>query len=166
MRQAASLLGLGAVADETQATGDVTGMPSSGVVLLGAGDKNVSGGQNDIYIYSAAGGNVSIGDTGGHAQLAMGQIASTDVTLERPGGGNDLLIVDNVTGKTLTIVGQFAGGGVQNIAFSDGVSLSSDDIRGVLQMQAVAEASPRIDRSRSSEQEAALAEYGFTSIID
>jgi len=74
----------------------------------------------------------------------MTDIASTDVTLERPNGGNDLLIVDNTTGAVVTVAGHFAGRALANITFSDGVSYASGDIGGVL----VAELARYLSRRR------------------
>ncbi len=65
----------------------------------------------------------------------MQDIASTDVTLSRPNGNNDLVITDSVTGNTVTVRGEFSpwGSGVlQAITFDDSVSWSAAQVRQML----------------------------------
>ncbi len=43
--------------DEDSVTGSITGVPSNALIRLGTGDKSVTGGTNDLYVYSKAGGS-------------------------------------------------------------------------------------------------------------
>jgi Ca2+-binding RTX toxin-like protein len=152
-----------ALVDEGATTGAIGGVPSGAVVYLGTGDKSVSSGANDIFVYASTGGNDTISN-GGSARLVMTDIASTDVTLQRPNGGNDLLIVNNATGAVVTVAGQFAGRALANITFSDGVSYASGDISGVL----VAELARYLESSTDTfaAKQQVLATFGFVSVID
>jgi hypothetical protein len=115
--------------DESAATGVVSGaLPGSAVVFLGANDKSVTSGSGDIFVYASTEGNDTIAVNGAPSQLVMTDVASTDVTLERPNGGNDLLIVNNKTGAIVRIAGQFGTSGLPSIAFSDGVSLTPSSL--------------------------------------
>src|SRR5258707_9792811 len=60
-------------------------------------------------------------------------VASTDVTISRPNGGIDLVITNNVTGKTITVHGEYAHDGpLKTITFSDGVTWTYEQIRQML----------------------------------
>ncbi len=101
-------------------------------IVAGLGDKYLNGlSGNDTYIYTSAGGNDIIDDTGG--TLAMQDIASTGVTLSRPGPSNDVVLTVTATGKTLTLKNDFdpSFSGF-TISFSDGVTWSRDQIEQML----------------------------------
>jgi hypothetical protein len=157
-----SSLGM-ALVDEGATAGAIGGVPSGAVVYLGTGDKSVSSGTNDIFVYASTGGNDTISN-GSSARLAMTNIASTDVTLERPNGGTDLLIVNNATGAVVTVAGQFAGRALVNITFSDGVSYTGGDVSGVLVDEVVRYLESSTDSFAAKQ--TVLASYGFVSAID
>src|SRR5262249_33978127 len=76
-----------------------------------------------------------IDDGGSQSTLVMQDIAATAVTIDRPNGGNDLVITDTATGKTVKVVGEFSrwGWGVlQAITFADGVSWSQEQVKQML----------------------------------
>ncbi len=106
----------------------IYGFEGSGNVLVaGTGDRYLNGaGGYDTYVYSAAGGNVTIHDPENHSVLTMAGIASTDVEMFRAPNYWDLIINNIVTGKTVTVVGHFTyalTGTLRSIDFADGVSL-------------------------------------------
>jgi Ca2+-binding RTX toxin-like protein len=103
-------------------------------IVAGLGDKYLNGeGGNDTYIYTSAGGN-DVVDDGGPSTLVMQDIASTDVSVSRPDGGNSLVLRDIATAKTVTITnefGQWNNGGV-TVSFSDGVSWNESQFLDIL----------------------------------
>jgi hypothetical protein len=109
-QSAVGAIGFTSVLDETNETGTVALNSVNGVVFLGTGDKAISGGSGDIYVYNSAGGNDTIDDEHADAQLVLGGVASNEVAIERSNGGNDLVIVNSATGSTLTLTGYFSSG--------------------------------------------------------
>jgi hypothetical protein len=123
------------IIDATGQGSTVTGTSSNEVILAGAGNQTLAGGGGaDVYIYSAAAdGNDTIQAGGSQSGLILTDLARSDVTFSR--SGEDVLIAIASTGKTITIAGQLNGQGagtLQTIKFSDGTSLSSWDIAGVV----------------------------------
>src|SRR5262249_55920721 len=101
---ALALFGFTSFIDEGAAVGTVHGTGGDNVILTGTGDKTVQGGGGrDIYVYTSAGGNAVIDDGGSQSTLVMQDIAATGVTITRPNGGNDLVITDTATGKTVKV---------------------------------------------------------------
>src|SRR6185295_1729311 len=112
--------------ESAAASGSIWGYSDRNDTLVaGLGDKYLAGeGGFDTYVYTSAGGNDVIDDGGSQSRLVMQDIASTAVTIARPNGGNDLVINDTATGKTVTVRGEFSRWGwgiMQSISFSDGV---------------------------------------------
>ncbi|HEX4409019.1 MAG TPA: calcium-binding protein [Xanthobacteraceae bacterium] len=172
---ALSAFGFATVVDEGSTTGSITDAPSNGALLLGSGDKAVSGGTNDLYVYDSSGGNDTIIDNGSTAALVMDGIASTDVVLERPNAGNDLLIVDEALGTTITLTGEFSNNTIYyvlpvpfaTIAFSDGVTLTPASVTTEL----YSEASRYLITAQSggdtlTAQETELNLFGFNVVVD
>ncbi len=95
---------------------------SNDTLVAGLGDKYLAGeGGADAYIYTSAGGNDVVDDGGSSSNLVMQDIASTDISVSRPNGNNDLGLTDGLTGKTVTVRGEFSpwGSGVlQAITFA------------------------------------------------
>jgi Ca2+-binding RTX toxin-like protein len=151
--------------DESALTGSVTASVSNGVVFLGSGDKSVSGGVNDVFVYTNSGGNVTLLQFGSASTLLMQGIDSSDVTLYRPQHGNDLIVTNDVTGNSITIEGYFAfNGALTEIRFSNDTSYASGDIAGVLTMEAGRYLSSTTDTV--VQQQAMLASLGYMSAID
>lgn len=87
----------------------------------GAGDDFMAGGfDGDTYFWDAGRGNDTVYDLDNHVSIGdnidvieMGEGISTgDLHLTRVGNSHDLVIVNTVTGETLTIQGQFHYAGV------------------------------------------------------
>jgi Ca2+-binding RTX toxin-like protein len=124
----------------TQATnagsGDILGFNVADTLVAGLGDRFLNGrGGADTYVYSSAGGNDVIADPGNFvSRLQFSDIASTDVTLSRrvANNGADLVIINNLTGKTVTVQREFSGGAMLSVQFSDGVSWSQAQILDIL----------------------------------
>jgi Haemolysin-type calcium binding protein related domain len=115
--------------------GSVYGYGGNDTIIAGLGDKYLNGGGgSDTYVYTSAGGNDIIADPSNFlSTLQFADIASTDVTLSRPNGGADLIITNTVTGKTVTVRGEFANGGsLLAITFSDGVSWNQAQVEAIL----------------------------------
>jgi Ca2+-binding RTX toxin-like protein len=116
----------------------ILGFNVADTIVAGLGDRYINGrGGADTYVYSSSGGNDVIADPGSfQSTLQFTDIASTDVSLTRPAsdGGADLIITNNLTGKTVTVHGEFGslGGPLQTISFADGVSWSQAEIKGIL----------------------------------
>ncbi len=114
---------------------------SNDTLVAGLGDKYLTGeGGADTYVYTSAGGNDIIDGAAADrsSTLVMQGIASTNVVLARPNGGNDLVMLDTSTNETVTVRGEFSpwGSGVlQAITFADGVSWSQAQVLQVLQNQ-------------------------------
>ncbi|MGJ4927436.1 calcium-binding protein [Bradyrhizobium sp. HKCCYLS2038] len=96
-------------------------------IVAGGGDKYLNGlTGDDTYVYTSAGGNDTVEDYGGVNSLIMQDIASSAVALSR--NGSDLVIGNTLTGKIVTVKGQFTAGTVSKINFSDGVSWNQQQI--------------------------------------
>jgi Ca2+-binding RTX toxin-like protein len=119
-------------------TGQILGFNVADVIVAGLGDRFMNGrGGADTYIYSSSGGNDVIADPGRfQSTLQLTYIASTEVTLWRSiaNSGGNLIIANNVTGKTLTVLGEFSGGGgpLSAINFADGVSWNQAQLTAIL----------------------------------
>jgi hypothetical protein len=160
-------IGFGMV-DEGATTGALqTGM--NDVVLLGTGDKTLSSGLADIVVYASTGGNDTL-INGGTNRLVLTDIASTGATLERPNAGNDLLIVDNATGAVVTVAGQFSGAAevaLEDLTFSDGISLDKDGVQTALRAEAVHSiVAAAASGATFAQEQATLNEFGFPSAFD
>jgi Ca2+-binding RTX toxin-like protein len=124
----------------TQATnagsGSILGFNVADTLVAGLGDRFLNGrGGADTYVYSSAGGNDVIADPGNFlSRLQFSDIASIDVSLSRPAANNgaDLVITNNLTGKTVTVQHEFSGGALLSVQFSDGVSWSQAQILDIL----------------------------------
>jgi Ca2+-binding RTX toxin-like protein len=116
-------------------SGSVFGYVNSNDTLVaGAGDKYLNGqGSADTYVYSSSGGNDVIDDGGSQSKLDFTDINSTDVSLATSAqDARNLIITDNTTGKTITVVGQFTAlalGTLQSFAFADGVTWDAGQVR-------------------------------------
>ncbi|WP_407155060.1 calcium-binding protein [Bradyrhizobium sp. STM 3557] len=111
----------------------IYGFNGADTIAAGTGNRYLNGGgSSDTYIYTSAGGNDVIEDPTSGNVLLMQDIASTAVSLSRPGSGADLIIQNSLTGKTVTVKGQFSSGTLSTITFGDGVSWSQAQILDVL----------------------------------
>ena len=103
------------------------------VLVAGAGDRYLNGlGGQDTYVWSMISGNDTIDDGSSQSRLVMPDINSTGVTLARNGASDDAVLVNHLTGKSVTIKGQFssyAQGVLQSVGFADGIVWSATDIR-------------------------------------
>ncbi len=129
--------GINSIVDEGAATGTVGATGAVDAILIGTGDKTVSGsGGADFYVYSPAGGNVTITDPnngGGVSVLVFNGIRSTDISVSRPNGGTDVAFTNKLTGKTITVRGEYAhDGSMQSIVFADGVTWSYAQLQQIL----------------------------------
>jgi len=121
--------------ESAAAGGSIYGYANSNDTLIaGLGDKYLNGdGGADAYVYSSAGGNDTIDDGGNQSKLVFTDVNSTDVSLATSSqSANDLVISDNATGKTVTVLGQFSGiaaGTLQSFAFADGVTWDATQVR-------------------------------------
>uniref|UniRef100_UPI00291677EA beta strand repeat-containing protein n=1 Tax=Bradyrhizobium sp. SZCCHNRI1003 TaxID=3057275 RepID=UPI00291677EA len=114
------------------------GLGGNDTLTGGAGNDYLNGGGGaDTYIYSSADGNDVIEDSTNDNSLVLQDIASTAVVLSRPGNGADLIIENTLTGNTITVKGQFTGGSLSTVTFSDGVSWSSQNILNIVASQPV-----------------------------
>ncbi|UZE48465.1 hypothetical protein ONR75_27305 [Rhodopseudomonas sp. P2A-2r] len=118
--------------------GQILGFNVADTLIAGLGDRFMNGrGGADIYVYSSAGGNDVIADPGRFTStLQMADIASAGVRLTRSGAndGSDLIITNKATGKTVTVQGEFGGGGgpLLAITFADGVTWSQAQVLEIL----------------------------------
>ncbi|WP_315719821.1 MULTISPECIES: calcium-binding protein [unclassified Bradyrhizobium] len=104
----------------------------------GAGNDYLNGGSgSDTYIYNSAGGNNVIEDNTSDNLLVIQDIASTAVILSRPGNGADLVIENTLTGNTVTVKGQFSGGNLASVSFSDGVTWTAQNVASIVTNQPV-----------------------------
>jgi uncharacterized protein YcsI (UPF0317 family) len=137
--QASLLAGLGAgLVDEGANAGPLATTLANGAVFLGTGDKTITGGSNDIYVYTPAGGNDTINDGGTAAALVLSGLNRGDVTIERSGPNpvtlsveanvQDLVIINNATGATLTVANEFQSNAVTSIVFADGTVYDQSQI--------------------------------------
>ena len=119
---------------ETAGTGTIYGFNASNDVLnAGTGDRILNGlGGADTYVWSALSGNDTIDDGASASNLVMSGINSTDVTAVRNGTSDDLVLTDTLTGRQVTVKGQFSGygwGTMASIGFADGVTWSAASLR-------------------------------------
>ena len=156
--------GFSAVVDEADTIGTISLTDSNTVVFVGSGDKTVSGGTGDLFVYSSSGGNDIVAPSGAGSKLVLPDLASTGVTIERPDHGNDLVIVNNATGATLTLSGYFAENAFTEMIFSNDVSYKSGDIASVLALEAAHYLSS--SQGTISQQEEALSAFSFVSFVD
>jgi Ca2+-binding RTX toxin-like protein len=128
------------VQEENSSDSTIVGFNTADIIVAGNRDRTLLGGGGaNTYVYSSAGGNDVIVDSSRfQSTLQLTDIASTNVSLERPltDNGNDLIITVNSTGKTIKIVGEFGGGSggpLADVDFSDGVIWNQAQIEDVLQ---------------------------------
>jgi hypothetical protein len=130
------------IAGATPAVTDLTNIPSTfsigagaNVVLLGSSTGappdvttplTVTGNNAaDAYVYLAdVGRNVVLNDSG--AVIDFADLAFSAVVMQRI--GSDLVVTVAATGQTLTVKNQFANAALQQISFSDGMSLDREGI--------------------------------------
>uniref|UniRef100_UPI0028E72CC0 calcium-binding protein n=1 Tax=Bradyrhizobium sp. SZCCHNS2005 TaxID=3057303 RepID=UPI0028E72CC0 len=129
--------GINSIIDEGTTTGTVGATSAVDAILIGAGDKTVSGsGGADLYVYSSGGGNVTIADPnygGNQSILVFDGIRSTDISLSRPNGGTDVALTNKLTGKVVTVRGEYAhDGSMQSIVFADGVTWTYAQLQQIL----------------------------------
>ncbi|WP_342724633.1 calcium-binding protein [Bradyrhizobium sp. B097] len=124
---AATALGVN-IYDEGAAVGAISIGATRGVVFMGSGDKTITGGVGDLYVYSSDGGNDIVGDTGFGANLMMTGVASSNVILQADTAG-DLIIKRLDTGTSVTFEGELGldiasrtNSRLSTIAFGDGVT--------------------------------------------
>ena len=150
--------------DESSATGDISITSSNSVVFLGSGDKSIHGRSNDIYVYSASGGNDSITTTGSSSQLTLEGLATSDVTLGKTNLGMDLTITVKATGAILTLAGYFSGTPFEKINFSDDKSYAYQDVSDVVLINIARYAG---DPSLSFDlRQTMLQQSGYASVVD
>jgi hypothetical protein len=160
---ALSSLGVSSIIDETANTGVLT-IPSNGaVVFLGMGDKSLSGGSSNIYVYSTTSGNDSIADAGADAQLVLSGVASTDVVLGRPIATNDLIITNTATGSVVTLTNFFSTANF-NVSFSDGQTVTATTAQGFMRSEAINYLlSPQALTDSASVRQSQLMFFGFST---
>jgi Ca2+-binding RTX toxin-like protein len=128
----------------TNATETLQGASSADNLIGGLGDDTlVGGGGSDVYAYKSGDGADIIDDLAdsagvpGFDVLDLGDLGAAQVTLGV--SGSDLTVRINQTGQTIRVLGQFAtdlaltagdnaGRGVERIRFSDGATLSREQI--------------------------------------
>jgi hypothetical protein len=108
----------------------------------GPADQTFEGeGGVNTYVYSSVAGDEVIDDGGNRSKLVFSDINSTDVSLATSAtNGRDLVITDNATGKTVTVLGQFSLlqlGTLQSFSFADGVTWSAPEMRLLADADAV-----------------------------
>jgi hypothetical protein len=165
-----ALNAFGFVDDERSATGQVSLTSVNEVVLLGTGDKILSGGAGNGYVYSADGGNDTVSDNGSidsGAEVVLDGLNESGVVFERPNDGSDLLIVNSETGSTLTLPDYFENSTFQTIEFDDGPPLAHSDVATTLRNEAknyLLSAAATTDTL--AQQQGTLSLFGFTSTLD
>ncbi|WP_279573949.1 calcium-binding protein, partial [Zavarzinia compransoris] len=153
-----------AFSDNSGITGEISGLPQNAFVVLGDGDKKVVGNIGDFYLYSSDDGNDTIQPVGSNERLMLSGLRPGDVMLRHPATGNDLVIVNNASGASVTITGYFSGHGLDAILFADGTTYSKQDINGVIAVEAgryLAETTDDLAQKKT-----ALADFGYLSVID
>jgi Ca2+-binding RTX toxin-like protein len=104
--------------------GAIFGYPQSNDTLVaGTGDQYLSGqGGADTYVYSSAGGNITVDDGGSSSRMVFSDINAANVTLSKVSGNTNLVVTDTITGHTVTVLGQFSNGSgtLQSFTFADG----------------------------------------------
>lgn len=155
--ETALLTGLGeGLVDESVTSGALTTTLANGAVLLGTGDKSITGGTNDVYVYTAAGGNDTIADRSAQAAIVLTGLNPGDVSFYRSGSTlTDLTIANKATGKTLTFFGEFLtpnwayapSSGVGSLAFANGTEWQASDIAANTYITAASSSSGSYDTS-------------------
>jgi uncharacterized protein YcsI (UPF0317 family) len=149
--QTALLTGLGeSLLDEGANGGALTTALANSAVLLGTGDKSVTGGSNDVYVYTPAAGNDRITDRGAQAAIVLAGLNPDDVSFYRSGPTfTDLTIANNATGKTLTVVGEFSTPnlGAGSVVFGDGTVWQTSTIDAKTYITAASSSSGSYDTS-------------------
>ncbi len=119
--------------------GDITLQVPDGdvTVVVGMGNDVLTGGRgNQTFIYGSADGNLTVNDHDADYQgdlsntLKLTDLNPNDVTLSR-NGANDLIVTIDVTGKVITVSGNFNSpthDGVQQIVFADGTTWNRQQI--------------------------------------
>ncbi|WP_293875024.1 calcium-binding protein [Sphingomonas sp. UBA978] len=111
----------------------VSGFASNDILIGGAGNDMLIGGKGaDTYVYARGDGDDTIVETADGATniLAFGaDIALTDLRFDRRASAPTDLFITVAGGGRIVVRGQFEGaGGIQQVRFADGVTLSRDDI--------------------------------------
>src|SRR5262249_37422469 len=96
--------------------------------LVGSGgdDTLLGGGGNDTYVYASGDGNDLIQDVGSRSEPdspVLSHLNLADVTIGRSvASPNDLLVLVNATGETVTVKDHFLGNstGLEQIQFANG----------------------------------------------
>src|SRR5262249_35776543 len=108
------------------ATPTTVGYPGDTFIATGGGTYFFHGATNDdLYIFDAHGGDVTIADFGGHDTLELGAgLVPASVTLTES-GGSDLLITDGISGDLIDVAGLYSTSG-RNLAliYGDGTSVA------------------------------------------
>ncbi|WP_158816032.1 calcium-binding protein [Methylocapsa sp. S129] len=161
--------------------GNVTLTSPSGLnatLVAGAGDDtfveaNAYGG-NDTFMYSASDGNLSIDVQsfwGFSNTLDLTDLNASDLTFSR--SDDDLLIMINSTGRTITVDDEFESStndGIQQIAFANGtewnLSEGADSVSAILASEAVAFLiSPSQQDDSVAQLQTGVARYGDTAVF-
>jgi hypothetical protein len=97
----------------------VGGTQNNDAILASSDDQTLSGGGGaDVYIYSSADGNITIDEYSGQSQLLLTDIDPADASVVRD--GDDIVLTIGSTGKTITMLNQPTGYGLQSVSFGDG----------------------------------------------
>ena len=118
---AATAFGLNVI-DEDGATGSISLSATKSVVFLGAGNKTVTGGSSNLYVYSSSSSNDEVTDTGDGTRLVMSGVESSNVILQADASG-DLIVKRLDTGATITFAGDL-GKDIASRTFSHLSSIS------------------------------------------
>ena len=148
-------------------TGAISLTTSYNVVSLGTGDKSLSGGTNNIYIYSAGSGNDTVVDRGASAELILTGFSAGQVQFLRPNNGNDLVVKNLTTGASLTVQDYFTSAAFKKVGYDNGTPLSPSAMLQTLRDEATAYLiSPAAATDSLAQRAAVLAQFGFMSVID
>jgi Ca2+-binding RTX toxin-like protein len=105
----------------------VSGTSYNDAILASSADQSLLGGAGtNSYIYTSTNGNVVVNDAGVGSQLVLTDLNSSDVAISRNTSGDIVLSISS-TGKSITILNEFSGAGVDSIAFAD-ISLTRWDL--------------------------------------
>ena len=118
----------GSIAAIAQSFGVINAVSGDNITMYGTG-------AGETYIYASADGDDEIIDSGSSSVIQFTNITSKEVKLSAPDGSN-LIITIETAGKTLTIIGQFAGvgnGQIASITFADNVTLTANQIASLIQ---------------------------------
>ena len=119
-------------------SGSVYGFYTDDTIVAGLGDKYLAGlGGNDTYVYSHAGGNISIEDGTSSStadRLVLTDINSADVTVTRM-GSSDNVVLSVTGGGSITLAGELSSFGystIEAVQFANGVTWTAADIRAII----------------------------------